>query len=418
MKYEPTIVKLKDLCIGGKGKYGIPASAVPYSENLYTYLRITDITDDGRINKSGLVSVDDEKAGEYLLQPNDIVFARTGGSTGRNYFYDGTDGELVYAGFLIKFSIDPNCVNPKYVKYYCQSKQYRDWVNSFNTGSTRGNINAQTYANMELPVPCRKQQDLLVDTLSAFDEKIELNNKINENLEQQAQAIFYKWFISTSQKSDIVQTEFGMLPTSFTVAKTGDLPLTVTDYVANGSFATLKANVKVYQEPNYAYFIRNTDLKSGTFEVFVDEHSYNFLSKSRLFGGEIIISNVGDVGSVFLCPTLDAPMTLGNNIIMLKPEKENLRYYLYIWFKWSLGQGLIQGIKSGSAQPKFNKTDFKSLPVILPPDELLNKFYEIADPMFALIGQNQSENRKLAALRDALLPKLISGELEVSDVRI
>lgn len=194
MKCEPTIVKLKDLCIGGKGKYGIPASAVPYSENLYTYLRITDITDDGRINKSGLVSVDDEKAGEYVLQPNDIVFARTGGSTGRNYFYDGTDGEFVYAGFLIKFSIAPNCVNPKYVKYYCQSKQYRDWVNSFNTGSTRGNINAQTYANMDLPVPCRKQQDLLVDTLSALDEKIELNNKINEYLQQQAQAIYQEWF--------------------------------------------------------------------------------------------------------------------------------------------------------------------------------------------------------------------------------
>lgn len=254
--------------------------------------------------------------------------------------------------------------------------------------------------------------------LRSLDDKIELNNKINENLERQARAIFYEWFISTPQKTDIVQTEFGMLPTSFVVAKIGDLPLIVTDYVANGSFATLKANVKVYQEPNYAYFIRNTDLKSGTFEVFVDEHSYNFLSKSRLFGGEIIISNVGDVGSVFLCPTLEAPMTLGNNIIMLKPEKENLRYYLYIWFKWSLGQGLMQGIKSGSAQPKFNKTDFKALPVILPPDKLLDKFHETVAPMFDLIGRNQSENRKLTTLRDALLPKLMSGELDVSNIQL
>ena len=264
-----------------------------------------------------------------------------------------------------------------------------------------------------MTVPDLMTQRKIASVLKGLDDKIELNNKINENLERQAQAIFYEWFINTKQKTDIVQTEFGMLPTSFAVVKTGDLPLTVTDYVANGSFATLKANVKVYQEPNYAYFIRNTDLKSGTFEVYVDEHSYNFLSKSRLFGGEIIISNVGDVGSVFLCPTLDAPMTLGNNIIMLKPEKENLRYYLYIWFKWSLGQGLIQGIKSGSAQPKFNKTDFKALSVILPTDELLDKFHETVSPMFDLIGRNQLENRKLAMLRNALLPKLMSGEIKL-----
>lgn len=85
----------------------------------------------------------------------------------------------------------------------------------------------------------------------------------------------------------------------------------VTDYVANGSFASLKENVTLYQDKNYAYFIRNTDLKADSFSVFVDEHSYNFLSKSTLYGNEVIISNVGDVGSVFLCPILDQPMTLG-----------------------------------------------------------------------------------------------------------
>lgn len=192
----------------------------------------------------------------------------------------------------------------------------------------------------------------------------------------------------------------------------------VTDYVANGSFASLKENVQLYQERNYAYFIRNTDLKAGTFDVFVDEHSYNFLAKSRLFGGEIIISNVGDVGSVFLCPQLDAPMTLGNNIIMLRPSQDELRYYLYIWFKWSLGQGLMQGIKGGSAQPKFNKTDFKSLPVILPPQDILLKFHETVCPIFEMIEVNQTENRQLAALRDSILPKLMSGEIDVSSVQL
>ena len=172
MKFIKTT--LGDVSIG-KGQYGIGASAVEYSDDLYTYLRITDINDDGTLNVSDLKSVDYEKAEQYLLKPNDIVFARTGNSTGRNYFYDGTDGVFVYAGFLIKFSIDPSKVNPKYVKYYCLSDEYKGWVQSHSTGSTRGNINAQTYASMEIILPPRAQQDKLVSIL----EKLELNRKNN-----------------------------------------------------------------------------------------------------------------------------------------------------------------------------------------------------------------------------------------------
>ena len=173
---------LASLSIDGRGSYGIGASAVDRSEDLYTYLRITDIRDDGTLNTEDLKSVDDEKAAQYLLKPNDIVFARTGASTGRNYFYDGTDGELVYAGFLIKFSIDPEKVNPKYVKYYCLSDAYRGWIHSFNTGSTRGNINARTLGEMPILIPPRSQQDGIVAILSSLDEKIRKNTEINKNL--------------------------------------------------------------------------------------------------------------------------------------------------------------------------------------------------------------------------------------------
>lgn len=114
-------VTLGEISINNRGYYGIGASAVPYSESLFTYLRITDINDDGTLNTTDLKSVDDPDASKYLLRPNDIVFARTGASTGRNYFYDGIDGELVYAGFLIKFSIDEKKVNPRFIKYYALS---------------------------------------------------------------------------------------------------------------------------------------------------------------------------------------------------------------------------------------------------------------------------------------------------------
>lgn len=180
------IVPLSSLSVNGKGTYGIAASAVPYAKDKYTYLRITDINDDGTLNIDDLKSVDDPDACNYVLQPNDIVFARTGASTGRNYFYDGSDGTFVYAGFLIKFSIDPNKVNPLYVKYFCQSQKYRDWIYSFNTGSTRGNINERTLAQMPIELPSLRQQDLLVENLSKIDAKIKLNNQINRNLRVQA----------------------------------------------------------------------------------------------------------------------------------------------------------------------------------------------------------------------------------------
>lgn len=176
------LVKLVDLSVEGKGFYGIGAPAVGRHADLYTYLRITDINDDGTLNRGDLKSVDDPNTEKYLLKPNDIVFARTGASTGRNYFYDGTDGHFVYAGFLIKFSIDSAKVNPQFIKYYCQSEQYKDWVRSFNTGSTRGNINAQTFGNMEIPLPDRPQQNYLVDVLAPIDAKIRINQQLNDNL--------------------------------------------------------------------------------------------------------------------------------------------------------------------------------------------------------------------------------------------
>ena len=172
---------LEDICIG-KGIYGIGASAVAYDSSKYTYLRITDINDDGTLNKGELKSVDDEEAYKYILQKNDIVFARTGNSTGRSYFYDGTDGELVYAGFLIKFSLDPSKVNPRIMKYFTHSQDYYDWVKSFDTGGTRGNINAKTYGSMPITLPPRNIQDKIVEVLKSIDDKIELNKRINDNL--------------------------------------------------------------------------------------------------------------------------------------------------------------------------------------------------------------------------------------------
>ena len=322
-------------------------------------------------------------------------------------------GSTEYIVFRAKENVDED-----YLYYLVCSDEVREpAIKSMVGSSGRQRVQTDVLQNLNIVVPSFDIQKKIGALLCNIDDKIALNNQINNNLEQQAVLLFKRWFTNfDNNSSNLVETQFGYIPNSFRLLKTGVLPLVVTDYVANGSFATLKANVTLYQEPNYAYFVRNTDLKSGTFEVFVDEHSYNFLSKSVLYGGEIIISNVGDVGSVFLCPKLNRPMTLGNNIIMLRPEQDNLRYYLYIWFKWLYGQSLIQGIKGGSAQPKFNKTDFKNLPIYLPPDDLLQRFHQSVQPMFELIAENTEENQRLSALRNTLLPKLMNGEVDVSDI--
>ncbi len=219
---EWKIVKLKEITTDGKGHYGIGASAVDYDENLLTYLRITDITDDGRINKDGLKSVNDEDAKNYLLKKNDIVFARTGNSTGRSYFYEEKDGDLVFAGFLIKFNLDPIKVNPKYIRYYTLSDEYKNWIESFATGSTRKNINAKMYGDMEITLPPRYIQDAIVNLMNPFEEKIELNNEMNKTLEEMAQALFKRWFVDfefpnengepyKSSGGEMVESELGRL---------------------------------------------------------------------------------------------------------------------------------------------------------------------------------------------------------------
>lgn len=330
------------------------------------------------------------------------------------------DGEVGFGSTeYIVFRAKENLADEDYLYYLVCSPLVRDpAIKSMVGSSGRQRVQTDVVQNLEIDIPDLDTQKKIGGILRTFDNKIALNNAINENLEEQAVVLFRSWFsaFSLSPNSPRVSSEFGEIPEDFAVIKVGNLPMLVTDYVANGSFAALKANVNLYQAPNYAYFIRNTDLKSGSFGVFVDKHSYEFLSKSTLYGGEIIISNVGDVGSVFLCPKLGGRMTLGNNIIMLRPKDDHLRYYLYIWFKYLQGQALIQGIKGGSAQPKFNKTDFKNTSVLIPPKDILSRFHETVAPMFETISQRQTETARLADLRDTLLPKLMSGEIDISNL--
>lgn len=389
------IVTLSEISVGGKGSYGIAASAVPFSDNLYTYLRITDINDDGTLNLQDLKSVDDEKAKDYLLTPNDIVFARTGASTGRNYFYDGSDGEFVYAGFLIKFSLDSQKVNPKYIKYFCQSKQYKDWINSFNTGSTRGNINAQTLGKMPVPLISRYQQDAMVSVLSSIDEKIRNNTKINCNLEQQAQEIFNSEFL-----------QFDTVPDRW---KESNL-LEIADYL-NG-LAMQKYRPK--DDETGIPVLKIKELRQGTCDASSELCSPSIKSEYIVNNGDVIFSWSGSLLVDFWCGGVCG---LNQHLFKVTSTKYE-KWFYYAWTKYHLQRFIAIAADMATTMGHIKREELAKANVLIPSGEDYHRIGECLSPIYDLIISNRVENQRLATLRNTLLPKLMNGEIDVSEVEI
>lgn len=371
-------VLLKDLVLGEKGSYGIGAPAVDYDPKKYTYLRITDINDDGSINTNGLKSVDAEDAYKYILQENDIVFARTGASTGKTYFYQPQDGTLVYAGFLIKFSIDPQKVNPRLLKYITHSQEYYNWVRSFDTGGTRGNINAVTFANMPITLPDRATQDKIVAILSSLDDKIELNRRINANLEQQAQALYKSWFVDFEPFG-------GKMPEDWRGGTLGEIAEFRRGKGILGK-DTIKGNIPVVAgglEPAYYHNLANT--KAPVVTISASGANAGFM---RMYNVDVWASDCSYIDS--RCANL-------------------LWTYCYL----KINAQLLKHAQTGAVQPHVKASDVNAFEIIIPSSENILNFQQKVKPIFDQIANNERENIHLAQLRDTLLPKLMSGEITI-----
>ena len=280
-------------------------------------------------------------------------------------------------------------------------------LNSYNEGTTIPSLRMETLNRLEFYIPTLQIQERILSCINPIDDKIEENEKINNNLEQQARAIFYKWFSCHFEDSTI--------PTGWILTNLGDIDVLITDYVANGSFKSLAENVQYLSEETNNVLIRLTDYNHNYSSdmIHISDTAYEFLEKSKLFGGELIISNVGaNVGTVFRCPRLNKRMSLAPNAVLLRSKL--YEHYLYLFFTSAYGQHLIQSIVTGSAQPKFNKTNFRSLKVLIPDKEKLSLFNDIYAPIYEQITHNHMENAQLSNLRDTILPKLMSNELDVS----
>lgn len=192
------------------------------------------------------------------------------------------------------------------------------------------------------------------------------------------------------------ETPWGLVPSTWKISTVKEETSLVTDYVANGSFASLAENVKYKSVEDYAVLIRLVDYNNnfqGPF-VFIDESAYEFLVKSKLYGNEIIISNVGaNVGTVFKCPKLKWKMSLAPNSIMVKFKGDNNFYYY--WLRSKYGQHMLSSIVTGSAQPKFNKTNFKDLAIPVPPIDEQKQIAAILSSLDDKIELNRRINGNL-----------------------
>ena len=172
-------MSLQDCC--SDFSYGLNAPAKAY-DGVNKYIRITDIDENTSVYKSDdPVSPDGLLSDEYLVNENDILFARTGASTGKTYLYNQNDGRLFYAGFLIKANVNNNC-DPYFIFSQTKTQSYRRWVEIMSTRSGQPGINSQEYASYPLYVPSKEEQEKIALLLRCLDKRILVQSKIIEEL--------------------------------------------------------------------------------------------------------------------------------------------------------------------------------------------------------------------------------------------
>lgn len=172
--------------------YGLNSAATKY-DGVNKYIRITDIDEDDRSFSPSPLTSPEEVNDAYLLEEGDIVFARTGASVGKSYLYNKDDGRLMFAGFLIKFSVSK--ANPKFISYQMTTSQYKHWVKVMSVRSGQPGINAQEYSTYSLNIPCTEEQEQIANFLSALDHKIDLLSSELEKAKEWKKGLLQQMFV-------------------------------------------------------------------------------------------------------------------------------------------------------------------------------------------------------------------------------
>lgn len=309
------------------------------------------------------------------------------------------DGEVGFGSTeYMVFRAKEGIANKDYLYYLVCSPEVREpAIKSMVGSSGRQRVQTDVVKNLELEIPPLIKQEKIGSFLKAFDDKIALNDRINKNLAQQAQVVFQHLFEDN---------------TSVTPATIADVALNVTDGVHN----------TVHDDPNGEYLllscknIKGGSLSIGTSERRINSETFEKLRRrTKLAKGDVLISSVGTVGELLLLNTEPSNYEFQRSVAIVKPNPSVVSSaYLYESLVYQKAE--LINAAHGAVQQCLFISDIAGFPIGIPLSEDLKIFDEIVTPMFDAITSNEAESIQLATLRDTLLSKLMSGELDVSNL--
>ena len=364
-----------------------------------------------KCNRDFKISYDDSKLHETqkkkvpierYVRPYDVLINSTGaGTAGRIAQIDEVPFATTIDGHMILIRTNGK-VTQKFLGYALKAHQWE--ISQLDEGST-----GQTELNRErlldeimirYPVSLDEQKQI-VSILSALDEKIAINRAINENLERQATALFESWFVDYNPWSGIQPSEWTNAPLgTFVEIKRGGSPRPIQDYLSDSGLRWLK--------------ISDVTSLSSPFVLEIKEHIKGEGLKKTVFlhAGELVLSNSATPG---IPKILDVDTCIHDGWLYF-PKSELSKYYLYLFFK-HIRKELVS-LGNGSVFTNLKTDILKAFPATKADKVTLKKFDALVSPLFDAILNANRENLKLATMRDSLLPRLMSGEIDVSAVQL
>jgi type I restriction enzyme S subunit len=307
---------------------------------------------------------------------------------------------------IVGFVADSSVCNVRFVEYHFRGVRNQIQFEASEGGTVQDNINVATLDRLRIPIPEKRVQDALAEALGAFDDKIELNRRMNQTLESMARAIFRSWFVDFDP---VVAKAAGRQPFGMSAEVAAHFP----DRFVESAIGPVPEGWQLGRLDDLVVLQRGYDLPAtqrtpGIYPVLTAGGPTGTHCEFKVRGPGITTGRSGQLGAVYFVHEDFWPL---NTSLYVKEFRASSPLHAFF-----LLQTLdFDSFNAGSAVPTLNRNHVHNLPVVVPPEEILTQFNGFAEPLFSLSHNNEAESRTLAVLRDTLLPKLMSGELRVRD---